>query len=486
LHFSPPKPADGTGPIFGPLLRQALNLPSAAALLFACTAACGPSLKNIRPPPPSQNGGTPIADPPPSRVVIHATIFRDAIRRRLEESLPLQGEGEAPVLAGRKLHYSWKREPFQLRFDRGRILVAVNAIGTANFLGARDFPVRVAIAGEPIVTADYKALLQSTEVKVTSTGPVERINRGLEEKLNELLTKMLDEFKLDVRPLLSGVFARIARPVEIPLGNGLTACATLRIAALEAGPTVLADGVEKDLGIVVLPSVTLPCAPAAAPAIAAGDGNITPAQPAPAASDSGLPLLANVAAIPSGPFRVTIPVAARYEELGRAIETWIHGRLFFSKAYPQLFIEKPRVFPSDDQVVLQVSIGGSATLAGIDTNLSGDLFFAGHPRVIDNQITIPDLQITAGTADQLVKLKISFDQDAIRDQAQAALRVDVGERLQAIKDKLSTELTFSDDSGCVRAEALRTEVTGIFAHQSFLRVLVQVDAQAALYLPCRR
>ena len=470
MHFPPSKPADAAGPIFGS---------SAAALLFAFCAACGPSLKNIRPPPPSQTGSAPIADPPPSRVVIHATIFRDAIARRLEESMPLQGEGEAAVLAGRKLHYSWKREPFQLRFDRGRILVAVNAIGTANFLGARDFPVRVAIAGEPIVTADYKAVLQSTEVKVTATGPVERINRGLEEKLDGLLTRMLDEFKLDVRPLLAGVFARIGRPIEIPIGGGLSACATLRIAALEAGPTVLADGVEKDLGIVVLPSVTLPCAPAGAPAIAAGDGNITRAQP-------DLPLLANVASIPSGPFRVTIPVAARYEELGRAIETWINGRLFFSKAYPQLFIEKPRVFPSDDQVVLQVSIGGSATLAGIDTNLSGDLYFAGHPRVIDNQITIPDLQITAGTADQLIKLKISFDQETIRDQAQAALRVDVGERLQAIKDKLSKEITFSDDSGCVRAEALRTEVTGIFAHQSFLRVLVQVDAQAAMYLPCRR
>jgi hypothetical protein len=238
---------------------------------------------------------------------------------------------------------------------------------------------------------------------------------------------------------------------------------------------VLADGIEKDVGVVVLPSVTLPCAPdAAAPASAA-----EPAAPA-------LPLLANVASIPSGPFRVTIPLAARYQELSRALDKLIQGKLYFSKTYPHLYIEQPQIFPSDDQVVLKVSIGGYATLAGIDTNLSGELFFSGHPRVSDNQISLPDLQITAGTADQLLKLKLSFDEDAIRDQAQAALRVDLSERLAAIHDKLSKEISFDGEQGCVRAEALRTEVADVHAHQSFLRVVVQVDAQAAMYLPCRR
>ena len=380
--------------------------------------------------------------------------------------MPLQGEGDAPVLAGRTLHYSWRREPFQLEFDRGRVIVSANATGSASFLGARDFPVRVAIAGEPIVTADFKTMLQAIDVQVTATGPVERVNRGLEEKLSGLATKLLEELRLDLRPLLSGVFERLQKPIELSLGPDLKACATLRIAALEAGPTVVAHGIEKDLGIVVRAAVMLPCE---APPVAVGDGRIT-----------------NVSSIPAGPFRVAVPIAASYQELGRAIDRLIQGKLFFSKLYPRLFIERPRVFPSDDQVVLQISIGGFATLAGTDTNLSGDLFFAGHPRVIGDQLTIPDLGLTAGTADQLAKLNVSFDQDAIRDQARAALRIDVGERLAAVRDRLSKELSFADDSGCVRAQALRTEVVGISTHQSFLRLLVQVDAEAAISLPCRQ
>ena len=66
------------------------------------------------------------------------------------------------------------------------------------------------------------------------------------------------------------------------------------------------------------------------------------------------------------------------------------------------------------------------------------------------------------------------------------MRVDVSERLAAVKDKLSTELSFSQDLGCVRATVFRSEVTGIFPHEHFLRIYVTVDAQAGLFMPCKR
>jgi hypothetical protein len=51
---------------------------------------------------------------------------------------------------------------------------------------------------------------------------------------------------------------------------------------------------------------------------------------------------------------------------------------------------------------------------------------------------------------------------------------------------MSTELSFSEDLGCVRGQVLRTEVKGIYPHPSFLRIYVETDAQVGLYLPCKK
>jgi hypothetical protein len=472
--------------------------------------------QSVRPTRPASNAGRPISDPPPSRIVIHTTVFRDALTKKLAESIPRFGEGDAELFAGKTLHYTWQREPVALRFDRGRVVVSVKVNGRFNMMGERFIPITLTIAGEPVMTPDFKALLQSSEVKVVATGPVDAVNRAIEEKLHGLVSTALDTFRLDVRPLLSSAFERIARPIEFTVGDQV-ACAELKVAALEAAPTVLADGLEKDLGIVVMPSVTLPCTPVDSliasahgadggtldtdGGLASTDGGTALFATAPSATDGGtpgtdggtvaapqvvLPLLANVSTLPSGPFKVVIPVAARYEELSRVLESTMQGRLFFSSSHPELYLEEPEVYPSDDTVVIRMKLGGNAKVGAFSVPVGGEIFFSGHPRVIDNQLTVPDLEITPGTASELVKLKFALDYESVRDQARSALRVDVSERLEAVKDKMSTELSFAEDTGCVRAQVLRTEVTGIYPHPSFLRIYVQVDAQAGLYLPCKR
>jgi hypothetical protein len=349
-----------------------------------------------------------------------------------------------------------------------------------------------------VVTADFKAALQSTEVTVKASSSLDTVNKAVEEKLHDLLSKALDDFRMDLRPMVLNAFARIAKPIAFPVGDQV-ACVELKIVSLEAGPTVLADGVEKDLAAVVLPSVTLPCTPAESllASSQAADGG-TPDGGAAAdagtpAGDGGtplpnlkLPLLQNVASLPTGPFSVVVPVAARYEELSAAIDKAIKGKLFFSQNHPDLYLHHPQVYASEDQVVIRVLLGGKANVAGTKLDMDGEIFFAGHPKVIDNQITVPDLDITPGTAGELVKLKIAVDHDSLVDQARSAMRVDVSERLAAVKDKLSTELSFSQDLGCVRATVFRSEVTGIFPHEHFLRIYVTVDAQAGLYMPCKR
>ncbi len=265
---------------------------------------------------------------------------------------------------------------------------------------------------------------------------------------------------------MTRLYTRMAQPWPLP-GALAQGCAEVRITSIEAGPTVLSGAMEKDLGFAVLPSLTLPCAR-------------TSTVPAP------LPLLANVAAMPTGPFQVTLPVATEYEELSRAMDASIGGKLFFSKQFPKLYLEKPHVYATDDRVVIRLNLGGHVDLGGATTSLGGELYFAGHPRVIDNQLTIPDLELTPGTADGLLRLKVLLDGNSIRDQARAALRLDVSERMNQVRSKLATELVFDDDLGCVRAELLRSEITGIFPHASFLRIYVNIHAQAAMFLPCRK
>jgi hypothetical protein len=447
-------------------VRDWITVGGAIAALLA-VACAGSNRESIHPDPPPEGRAVPVADPPPSRVTMHVSIFPEALKAQLEASLPPSAEGEVAFLAGKTLKYVWVREPFELKFDRGRVIVTTNVTATVSLLGDRVFKIALRVAGEPIITPDYQAALQSAEVTVAAEGSLDRLNRAIEEKLREQLLTTLENLRLDVRPLLTELYARIVQPIPLPLGYGENGCASMEVAAIEAGPTVLAGGIEKDFGLVVLPSVTMPCAR-------------TSTTPPP------LPLLANVASIPSGPFTVVLPVAADYLELSKAMDRSINGKLYFSKEYPRLYLEKPQVFSSGESLVIKLMLGGDLEVAGIETALEGELYFAGHPRLVDNQITIPDLELTPGTVDSLLGLKILLDGGSIRDQARAALRLDVSERLNAVKEKLSTELTFKDGLGCARAELLRSEITGIHPHASFLRIYVTINAQGSIYFPCKR
>jgi hypothetical protein len=287
---------------------------------------------------------------------------------------------------------------------------------------------------------------------------------GALDKIRDEVRAQLVSFKFDLKPMLQEAYGRVGKPIDLPLGDA-HGCAELRVLGIEAGPTVLADGVEKDLALVIAPSVTLPCAAA-------------PAAPQ-------LPPLANVAQLPSGPFTVTVPVAARYEELQRAMSlAFTDGKLFFSKEFPQLYLSNPEVYNSKDQLVVKLHIAGPVKKGGISTTLDGDLYMIGHPQVVDNELRVPDLEPTIETSSFFLRLAAAVKGDDIRDQARQALRLDIGERLKAVKAKLSSDLSFGDGQGCVRAETSKIEVTGVHAHAGYLRVYVAVTAQAGVFLPC--
>ncbi|MSP63770.1 MAG: DUF4403 family protein [Myxococcales bacterium] len=443
----------------------------ALAFLSLTLAACGATLY---PPRPPATPGPPIADPTPSRVVIHTTISSAELRRQIEVRIPPEGEGSY-TLMGTAQRYTWRRSPMELSFDQGRIGARTRVLASTVLFGqAIDVPIDVGVRAEPVVTADYRARLQSVEVSVSSSDTRLRLAQGVAgalDTLRERVTAKVREFAFDLRPMLAEAHARIARPIDFPVGDA-RACAELRVSGIEAGPTVLADGVEKELAVVIAPSVTLPCAAAGPPA--------------------GLPPLANVASLPSGPFTVTVPIAARYEELARAMNlVFADGKLFFSKEFPGLYLANPEVYAAGDQLVLKLRIAGPIKRGGFTSFLDGDIFMAGHAQVVDNELRVPDLQPTIETRSFLLKLKASLDGDAIRDQAREALRLDLGARLAAVRARLSSDLSFAlgagdgaGGAGCLRSNVSKIEVTGVYPHQAYLRLYVALTAQASVYLPC--
>lgn len=439
----------------------------ARSALFALLLAACTRFGAVYPPRPSASPSAPVADPAPARVVAHVSVSSDALRVALDDAIPKSAEGDFALLGGQR-HYTWQRTSLDVSFLQGRLVVDahIDARVDASLIHAQ-FPIDLRISAEPVVNTQYAVRLQSTDVKVASTDRrlhVAESLGGVYEAIGDQVNARLKDFTYDLRPMLQEAYARIATPIELPVGDA-KGCVNLRVLGIEAGPTVIADGIEKDLALIVAPEVTLPCAEGL------GLG--------------ALPPLANVASVPSGPFTVTIPIAARYDELTRAMSAaFTDGKLFFSEDYPKLYLESPELYEAEGLLVLKLHLHGPVHKMGIDADLDGDVFLSGHLRVVDNELAIPDLEPTIETKNFLLSLKAMTGSDKIRDQARAALRLDIGERLRDVKSKLSSDLTFGGKGACFKGNVDKIEVTGAYPHGAYLRVYVAVTARASVTMPC--
>jgi len=433
-------------------------------LAFTGCAALG--LDAAYPARPSEVPGEAIADPSPSRVVMHATVTREALKQQLERALPTNGAGTFPFVRGER-QFGWLRKPVDLQMSQGRLVVKLSISAKADLpLMMMDIPLDVTIKAEPVVTSSYVARLQSTEVEVKTTSTAVKfadVVADITPKIKATIEGKLADFSYDMKSLIDQANERLAKPVDLPLGDA-KGCAVVKVLAVEAGPTVLADAIEKDLALVVQPSVLIPC----------------PEKP----DVAPLPPLSNVATIQPGPFTVTIPVAAKYDELAKAMSlTFTDGKLFFSKEFKDIYLEKPEIYAAKDTLVLKLHLGGPIKKP-VEMDLNGDLYMVGHPVVEDNELKIPDLEPTIETSNFLLKMKQAFDGSTIRDQARAALHLDIGQRLGSVKDKLAKDLDFGDGTGCVKAATQKIEVSGVHVHQNYLRVYVSVTGTAAMFMPC--
>jgi hypothetical protein len=446
-------------------VRRAAPLVFLTLLAASSCSRFGP----VYPARPSPEAAPALADPEPSRVGVHLAITHDGLTELLGQSVPMVGGGTVPLL-GADRAYNWARGALDLSFVQGRIQIQTRVQATLDTpLKKLAFPLDVNVLAEPVVASTYVVKLQAVEVHVTSPDKgiafADQI-AGVYRKIEDPIADKLRAFSHDLRPLLGEAYARVQEPIKLPVGDA-DACARLEVLEIEAAPTVLADGIEKDVALVVKPSITMPCP------------NLNyPEQPE-------LPPLSNVASLPTGPSVVTVPIAAKYDELTRAMTmAFTGGKLFFSKDFPEVYLEKPELYESQGQLVLKLHIAGPVHRMGIDTDLDGDLFLSGHPQVVDNELSIPDLQPTIETRNFLLSLKAMTDADGIRDQARAALRLDIGARIRDAQAKLGDQLTFGGKDGCFEGHVDRVDVPGVYPHAGYLRVQVAVTGRARADVPC--
>ena len=423
----------------------------------------------VYPSRPAKSPAPLVVDPSPSRVTAHLSVSGAALRGSLEDVVPKTGDGSFTLL-GSDRPYHWTRQPLDVSFAGNRIIVKTSVASNITLpISSMDLSFDLTISAEPVVNTEYALKLQASDVSVHSDDRRLKVAdqfAGVFQRVSDEINQRLKTFSYDLKPLLEESYRQVKKPIPLPMDNA-TGCAELRVLGVEAAPLILADGIEKDFAIVVAPTVTIPCAPQAE------------AEP--------LPPLANVATVPTGPFTVTIPVAASYAELTKQLgASFTNGKLFFSNEHPKLYMEKPEIYDSDGALVLKLHIAGPVHELGMDADINGDLYLVGHPTLVDNEIALPDLEPTIETNNFLLSLKAMTDGERIKLDARKALRVDLTERLQSIRKKLSSDLTFGSASQCFVGHLDKLELSELHAHESFLRLNVIVTARASASMPCEQ
>lgn len=471
---------------------------AATGLLWSCAtpSSTAPTTKprtSLYPARPAGASSPPLADPPLSRPTMHLTLTRAGLEALLDALVPAKDGGDYALLGARA--WGWERGPFSLAFDDARkaMTASTSVTATVELPGTTlSIPLSVKADVQPVLTSTHRLALQAVTVKVTSTDRRLRLaeaTAGVIAHVEKTLTDKLITMSVDLRPTLSSLYDTLGTPLFLPLSPA-QACFALDVRALEAGPTVLADGFEKELALTVAPSLTMPCTMRdASNAVVVVDEAMVAAGTLPARAP--LPPLKNASGVEGGPFTLTIPVAAGYDELQKAMTlAFLDGKLAFSSAQPGLYITEPEVYAADGDVVVRVRLGGFATASGVQIDVDGDLYLAGRPTVRDNFLEFPDLSPTVATEQALLKAALALKEDELTAAVKKALRLDLSQRLQAVREKLEGALTKETvlvdgvPPLCTSVEIGRIAVSDVHVHDPYLRATVTTTALLSASLPC--
>src|SRR5579872_2169397 len=157
----------------GPSARVPRSGVSAAFAGFALAATLGfaggcSRIGPAYPPRPVPSSGVPVTDVEPSRVTAHLVVTSAALTAALDQAVPKVGDGSFRLLGGDR-RYDWRRDPLEITFSQGRIVIAVRVHATVALpLRSVEVPLDVHVEAEPVVTSEYAVKLQSVQARVTS------------------------------------------------------------------------------------------------------------------------------------------------------------------------------------------------------------------------------------------------------------------------------------------------------------------------------
>jgi hypothetical protein len=454
---------------------------------LACATADAPPPTDVSPAPPAPSTSPPLTDPPLQRANLHLSLSGEGIGKVLDALVPKQGEGAYALLGARQ--YRWSREPFVVRFDDAGKAIVLNVAVSADVdipgTTLEALPLQLSVRAQPVISAQHQLQLQAVKVTATTTDGRVKVASwaGLIDHVEEMLAKQLEATAIDLSGPLKKMHAALQAPMYLPLDQA-SACFQLDVRGLEAGPMVMAGGLERDVALIIAPGITMPCTSARPDASVAQvqQANQTP---------SSLPPLFNVASMPSGPFALSVPIAAGYPEMRRALQAaFPQGRLYFSTEHPRVYLTDPDVFARGGAVVVKVKLAGFVE-QGVSIPLQGELFLSGTPQLRDNFLEIPDLAPTVETSQALLGLAFALQQDKLTSAVRSALKLDIGERLSATKQKLidalagTHELAAGAPPLCIHAELGRMSLRDLQAHDAYLRFYADTTAYLSAELPCR-
>jgi hypothetical protein len=402
---------------------------------------------------------------PPSRVPVHVRLANAALRESLEATLPPSGEATYEVLRV-PTKVTWVRKGASVRTESGRLVVGLDFEATVSVaLGTVVVPFGVDVAAEPVLTAEYAFLLARPAVTLRSSDARLRFADavgGAYARIEGLLREKIEAFRYDLAPMLDDATRPLRDPMRFAMGAG-EGCAQADVLAVEAGPTLYVDGLEKDFVFTVAPKLTVPCAAHA--------------------RATKLPPLTNVASPMTGVFQLRIDGAARYDELEKAATVlFTDGRYAFSSKHPRLYLERPEFYASKGALVFKVHLGGEASTFGVP--LDGDIFLTGKPSLRGGVLAFDDLEPTVETSNLFLQLGAASDGERLRDEARRALTLDVATRARPFLDDLEKRAAVRHGAVCTKLRLDRFDVAGVDVFDHYARLATTLTGQLRVEAPC--
>jgi hypothetical protein len=465
-----------------------------AVILALALAACGTRV-DAPPPTPARQAAGPLPEPAVSVVHVPITLSLGSIIGKVETLVP-RGQsneeewhrlGEFPVVGTLYLKEMWEREPLSLSLGADRIEVTtrvryrarVAEHACAPLIGCRwvqlascghddDGPMpslriglRTTVAWKPDwtvqphttpfpVEAGVRCRLTKANVDVT-----ERIQEMVQKALDGAAPRVDEEIReaVALRRRVDKVWTKIQKPIRA--GKDVYLTLSPRAVAV-APPTANGTELSTVVSLSVRPKVVVGAPPQARP----------------------VPLPNYTTAAEGDTFRISLTAELPFTTADTLLRKALLGRHLTYGGHT-VRVRGLRLFASGPRVVVAVKVSGDAR---------GTVYLLGTPRFdpATREVSVPDLDFSVESSNVLAGAADWLLHGELRDQARAAARFGVGERIDEIRRDVNEAINrdLSDDVH-LAASIGAIHPVGVIVTPRSLATVVVADGRAQIDIAVR-